>query len=195
MAYAHEIFISYRRTSTAGRWVQNHFVPRLQARLDEITPTGVRIFFDENMAEGTNLPAELKKRIRNSALLLGVWSADYFRSSWCMAEWQSFRSREKMLGLFSDEYPQGLVYPVRYADGKYFHPEASLALCKRDFSELNYPEDVFRSTAKYLEFDDLVKKVANDLAMRLVALPPWSSGFPVVEPTPMAAVMLARPVI
>lgn len=195
MSYEHEIFVSYRRTQTVGTWVRNHLLPRLEARLNEVAPSTVRVFCDQQMAEGVNLPAELRRQIRGSGLLLTVWSADYFRSPWCMAEWQSFRRREEMLGLFSDDQPLGLVYPVRYADGDHFHPEARLALCRKDFSRLNYPDEAFRGSAKYLEFDDIVKEVASDLVARLPTLPPWSEQFPIVEPPPMDPATLKRPVI
>jgi TIR domain len=142
-----------------------------------------------------NWPAELKRQVRNSSLLLTVWSADYFRSSWCMAEWQSFRNRETLLGLFSGEHAQGLVYPVRYADGDHFHADAQLALCRKDFSRLNYPDDVFRLSAKYLEFDDLVRDMASELVLRLGAVPAWQNDFPIVEPAPLPPAILVRPVI
>jgi hypothetical protein len=112
-----------------------------------------------------------------------------------MAEWQSFRTRENLLGLFSAQNPQGLVYPVRYADGDHFHGDAPLALCRKDFSSLNYPDDVFRLSAKYLEFDDLVRDMAAELVHRLGAVPPWQNNFPIVEPLPLPPVVLSRPVI
>ena len=195
MSYEHDIFISYRRSLTVGQWVQNHLVPRLEARLNEVAPAAVRVFCDFKMEEGVNWPAELKHQVRNSGLLLTVWSADYFRSNWCMAEWQSFRNRETVLGLFSEGHTQGLVYPVRYADGEHFHVDAQLTLCRKDFSSLNYPDDVFRLSAKYLEFDDLVRQMAGELVLRLNAVPPWQNNFPVVEPQPMPAPILNRPVI
>jgi hypothetical protein len=195
MSYEHDIFVSYRRTPTVGGWVQNHLKPRLEARLNEIAPEPIRVFLDTTMAEGVNLPAALKRHIQRSGVLLAVWSADYFRSAWCMAEWRSFREREVQLGLFSDDDPNGLVYPVRYADGEYFHPEAKLALCRKDFARLNYPDDAFRQSAKYLEFDDLVKEVAADLIAKLATVPAWSDKFPVLEPAPMAPPSLKRPVI
>ncbi|HYI95121.1 MAG TPA: hypothetical protein VEX68_16370, partial [Bryobacteraceae bacterium] len=99
-----------------------------------------------------------------------------------MAEWCSFREREVQLGLFSDAEPSGLVYPVRYADGDYFHAHAQLALCRKDFSRLNYPDEAFRQSAKYLEFDDLVTNMADELVAKLPTIPPWSDAFPVVEP-------------
>src|SRR5262249_27293181 len=98
--YEHEIFISYRRTDTIGRWVKNHLVPRLNSRLDEIAPENVRIFCDYKMQSGTRWPDELKRQLRRSGLLLSIWSADYFRSDWCVAEWRSFRKREELLRTF-----------------------------------------------------------------------------------------------
>jgi hypothetical protein len=68
--YEHEIFVSYRRTDTIGRWVKNHLVPRLSERLDEISPQKVRIFCDYKMQSGTKWPDELKRQLRRSGLLL-----------------------------------------------------------------------------------------------------------------------------
>src|SRR5215468_12397722 len=99
MSYEHDIFISYRRSPTVGLWVQNHFVPRLEARLNDVAPAPVGVFCDFKMSDGTNWPSELKQKLLGSRLLLTVWSADYFRSTWCMAEWRSFRDRESLLGL------------------------------------------------------------------------------------------------
>jgi hypothetical protein len=195
VGYNHDIFVSYRRSPTVGQWVQTHLVPRLEARLNDIAPKPVRVFCDFKMADGVNWPAELKNQVRSSRLLLTVWSADYFRSTWCMAEWQSFREREELLGLFSGAATQGLVYPVRYADGDYYHPDAQLAQCKKDFSRLNYPDDVFKLSAKYLEFDDLVREMAGDLVRRLTKIPAWRKNFPIVEPKPMAPAPIHRPVI
>jgi hypothetical protein len=195
MSYDYDIFVSYRRSPTVGQWVRNHFVPRLEARINDVAPGPVRVFCDFKMADGVNWPAELKRQVRSSGLLLSIWSADYFRSNWCMAEWQSFRNRETLLGLFTDEQTLGLVYPVRYADGNHFHPEARQTLCRKDFSSLNYPDDVFRLSAKYLEFDDLVKLMAAELVARLAAIPDWRDDFPIVEPVPLPPATLDRPVI
>jgi TIR domain len=195
MAYEHDIFISYRRSATVGRWVQSHLAPLLNARINEEAPAPVRVFCDFQMEEGTNWPAELKHQVRGSKLLLAVWSADYFRSPWCMAEWQSFRQRENLLGFFSEDHPQGLVYPLRYADGSHFHPDAQNVLLTKDFSSLNYPDEVFRQSAKYLEFDDLVKKMAVELVARLAEIPSWRDDFPIIEPEPLTPAPLSRPVI
>lgn len=195
MAYEFDIFVSYRRTDTIGRWVKNHLVPMLQERLNEVAPKDVQIFCDYKMAEGVNFPAELKRGLKTSKLLLAIWSANYFRSEWCMTEWGSFLARQKQLGLFSEDNTQGLVYPIRYGDGKYFHPEATLAQCRKDFSQLNYAEDSFRRTEVYFCFDDLVKQVAEDLVVQLNHVPPYNTDFPIDALPVLMDATMQRPVL
>ncbi len=195
MPYEYEIFISYRRSSTAGKWVQTHLLPRLSARINELAPQEVRLSCNSQLEGGVRWPEELKRRLQTSGLLLCVWTADYFRSPWCMAEWMSFKERETLLGMFTQANPQGLVYPIRYADGQFFHPDAKNTQCRRDFSDLSYPDEVFRLSEKYIAFDDLVTAMANDLVERLSTLPAWQADFPIVEPPPMPEVKLSRPIL
>jgi hypothetical protein len=63
-----------------------------------------------------------------------------------MAEWMSFKQRETQLGMFTEADPRGLIYPIRYADGLFFHPDAKLTQYRRDFSELSYPDEAFRES-------------------------------------------------
>lgn len=194
MSYRFEIFISYVRAPSMGPWMHNHFRPKLEARLNDYANPPVKVFCDVNIADGVNLTEELKRNIRDSALLVSIWSASYFRSKWCMAEWQSFRQRDAMLGMFSASNPSSLVYPVLYAgEDKDFHPEATGSLLKKDFSELNYPEPVFSQSVDYLKFDRLVTEVAKDLVARLQNLPPWNEKFPIVEPPPLPEAHMSRP--
>ena len=102
---------------------------------------------------------------------------------------------EEGRGRLKSEHTQGLVYPVRYADGEHFHLDAQQTLIRKDFSELNYPDDVFRASAKYLEFDDRVRSMASDLTRRLEAVPAWQNDFPVIEPAPLPPISLERTVI
>jgi hypothetical protein len=192
MSYQFEIFLSYRRSPTVGLWVKNHLAPRLQARIDEVAPFPVRISCDFQMESGVLWPDDLKRRLQSSAILLPVWSADYFRSEWCMAEWRSFREREVALGLFTARRPRGLIYPVRYADGEHFHEDAKRTECTIDFSQYNYPDEAFRNSAKYIEFDDKVQQMASELVPRLQAVPVWRRNFPIVEPAAMPPVHLLR---
>lgn len=194
MAYKYDIFISYVRAPSMGPWMHTHFHPKLKERLDDLSGPRREIFCDESMNDGVNLTAKLKNTIRDSALLVSVWSASYFRSKWCMAEWQSFRKRDEKLGMFGQDNPSSLIYPILYAGSvDDFHPDARAPLWKKDFSELNYPEPVFKESVDYLKFDDLVKQVARDLAARLKALPPWDEAFPIVDPEPLPEAHMSRP--
>lgn len=193
MSYDYDIFISYRRSPTVGAWVKNHLMPRLDARLNDIAPRPVRISCDLQIADGAHWPDDLKHRIRTSGLLLAIWSADYFRSSWCMAEWDSFKERETQLrGMGKLSQKMGLVLPVRYADGDHYHPDAKVVQCKQDFTRLNHPDVVFSQSAKYIEFDEAVQGLAEAVLGRMSDLPDWRSDFPLSEPAAMPPVTIPR---
>jgi hypothetical protein len=72
------------------------------------------------------------------------------------------------------------------------HPRGQ---AQKDFSDLNYPDESFKDSIKYLQFDDLVKQMAQDLIQRLKIIPPWRKGFPVVEPQPLPARSVGRQVV
>jgi hypothetical protein len=193
MSYEYEVFLSYARSQTDGQWVRNHFAQQLEYRLNDVTRDRVRISWDHQMESGVSWPDELKRRLRCSRLLVAVWSPEYFRSAWCMAEWRSFRERELKLGLFNVDQPRGLIYPIRYSDGEHFHSEAQRTQCKKDFSSLNYPFLVFQKSEKFLDFDDLVRDMASEIAQRLNQIPTWRDDFPIVEPEPLPAAVIDQP--
>ncbi|MEA3051529.1 MAG: hypothetical protein QOG72_432 [Sphingomonadales bacterium] len=187
MSYQADIFVSYRRSATVGRWVRQFLVPLLAERLDENSPTNVQLFIDENIPPGAPWPRHLREMLKRSKLLLPIWSANYFRSSWCMAEWESFRRRERLLNT------QGaLIYPIAYSGNTYFHPDAK-ATQTIDFSTLASTEEGFRAAPDWLRFDRLVTTVATDLVTRIQAAPPWRSDFPITEPEPMPDPVMERP--
>jgi hypothetical protein len=185
--YQHHIFISYRRSPTVGVWVKNHLFPRLVARLDDVAPHPIKVSCDLQISDGTNWPDELGNRIKSSAILLAVWSADYFRSHWCLKEWLSFREREKFLGFSTTEKTGGLIYPIRYSDGSHYHQDAKVTQCAKDFGRLNAPDEVFSQSTRYLEFDDMVSQMARELVEATLLAPPWRPDFPIVEPQSIRA--------
>ena len=141
------------------------------------------------------MAGRLKRSLQRSGLLLAVWSTNYFRSEWCMAEWYSFREREQQLNLTTMHRPRGLVFPIRYA-GEDYPAEAMQTQWRYDFSNLNYPDDEFRNTKVYLEFDDLIKKMSKELVRFVGELPPWNDNFPLVElPQLLPPAVMSRPVI
>ena len=95
--YKYHIFISYRRAGEAGEWVHNHFFPVLKGRLESMLPEEPKIFIDENIEKGSKWPEKLAQALHQSRCMIAVWSPGYFRSTWCVAEWETLLARERTI--------------------------------------------------------------------------------------------------
>jgi hypothetical protein len=84
--------------------------------------------------------------------------------------------REQKLGFRSAANPGGLVFAVKFNDGRYF-PEVVRVIEHRDFSEWAYTAASFRQSLKFLEFQTEVRSFAEKLAERLENAPPWQDDF------------------
>jgi len=134
--YEYDIFISYRRRQPVMDWMRYHFYPMLNERLPDCLPYTPNVFIDWNIETGAEWSAELSRALKRSRCLVAIWSAEYFRSAWCLAEWQTMRERERILGLRSESNPAGLIYAVRFSDGKYF-PQEARSIQYRDLGKWN----------------------------------------------------------
>jgi hypothetical protein len=118
MSYKHDVFVSYRRTGGARRWVENHFVPTLKDCLaDELNATP-RVFFDRQLESGTTWPLALGRELAASRMLISLWSKTYLNSKWCSMELANMLAREKELGLRSAQKPGGLIAIAVIHDGE-----------------------------------------------------------------------------
>lgn len=191
--YLYDIFISYRHKGQAMEWVRNHFHPLLEQRLPDSLPVQheLSVFIDLDIETGAAWPAKLRQALKNARCLVAVWSPEYFRSDWCLAEWQTMREREKLLGWRSEQNPQGLIYPVVFADGEHFPPEAR-AVQWRDLRAWNYGAPAFRDTVGFLDFDQQVQKLAGELAGMILTAPAWQD-WPVVTPNAAPEVVVKLP--
>ncbi len=181
--YRYDLFVSYSRTRNASRWVGTHFVPVLRDELTEELGREPRIFFDAEQQAGTVWPENLLWALQRSKLLVAVWAPPYFASHWCLAEWHTFRSREKEIGVG----PGGaapIVYPIRFRDGDRFPPEAGSVQQEMCFKEYCNPDPQFADSHDFMPFRKKVQKVAERLAVRLADAPPWQPGWPVERPAP-----------
>lgn len=181
--YEYDIFLSYSRAGNVGDWVRNHFHPRLRDAMTDLLPAAPSIFLDVAQEVGVQWPANLTYALLRSRYLVAVWSRPYFESRWCMAEWRTMQLRETMLGMASDENPRTLVYPVVFADGETFPPEAQ-AIHTVDFRAWNYPMLSFADTIDYIPFWAAVNKCAGELVERLPHAPPWQREWPIARPEP-----------
>lgn len=77
-----------------------------------------------------------------------------------------------------------LTYPIVFGDGEFFPDDAKATQQTLDLKRFAYPYRQFRDTALYLEFDDTVRRIAEELTRRLVMLPPWCPTWPTLSPDP-----------
>ena len=182
MAYEYDIFLSYPRKGQVCPWVYNHFLPLLRNCLDSHLEQEPRIFVDSAQPTGVRWPDYIKDALLHSRLLVAVWTPPYFRSLWCLAEWNSMLQRESVLIQTGNNPPRGLVYPVVYSDGDHFHPRAKETQYRRNLSAFTYPYPCYRHSSAYLPFHDAMMSMAEELEAHLSEIPEWEANWPVVEP-------------
>src|SRR5271157_4467432 len=98
MPYMHDIFLSYTNRDPVGPWVRNHFHRLLKSWLSNYWGQEPEIFIDRDLETGVRWPDALREHLLHSKLVVAVLSPPYFRSRWCLAEWQSMLNRQENLG-------------------------------------------------------------------------------------------------
>ncbi len=181
--YEFDVFISYRRSGNPHNWMRHNFLQRFRDCLDDHLTDEPTVFIDEEMDRGTNWPLRLQNALNRTKIMVAVFSPQYFRSRWCLAEWHTMAERERLLGLNSEEQPQGLIYPVVFSDSENF-PEYVRDRAWRDLKQWNSPDLVFQQTPKWTEFHEQVESIAMDLAKLLPRVPDWRPDWPTHRPEP-----------
>jgi hypothetical protein len=183
--YKFDVFISYSRRGSVAKWLMNHFLSKFEDCLaDQIAPTP-KVYVDKSMPRGVQWPDELAKALRHTKILIPLFTPLYFESHWCMAEWETMKARERVLGLATAERPQGLVYPILYSDSENF-PDEAREISRWDFKELSTPEPVFQESREWILFHRKVTELAQDLVVLLKQVPEWQPDWPVIEkPSPV----------
>jgi hypothetical protein len=188
VSYLHDVFLSYRRSAPVGEWVHLHFLPELMNWLPGEVGRPVSIFVDDGyrvgaagIPLGASWPLSLQQALSRSRCLLAVFSPDYFWSSWCLAEFQTVRQREQRLGYRTPANPDGLVYAVKFNDGRSFPAEAA-SVQYHDFEHWNIHVPVYRETREYPDFIREVQTFCQRLAPAILAAPAWDASWPVLTP-------------
>ena len=87
MDYQHHIFISYKRERHWTPWVRDHFKELLSSYLhQDLAVERPDIFVDERIDVGADWVDELAEHLATSAVMVAIFSADYFASDWCIHE-------------------------------------------------------------------------------------------------------------
>src|ERR1700679_3339407 len=119
--YEFDVFFSYKRHNLTLHWMRGVHHRLKYWITQETGGREVRMFVDEESVEtGDRWPERLKEALKLSRCMIGLWSPEYFQSSWCVSEWESFRERERRLNMQS----HGLIAPLRFHDGEHFPAEA-----------------------------------------------------------------------
>ncbi len=175
LAYDFDVFLSYRRRGPALEWVQNHFFPKLRGWLEQYWPEDLgretgrpRIAKDDEMEIGSRWPANLRQMHGGAKVMVAVLSQEYFRSPWCLAEWEAMRLRERKLSMKT----KGLIYPVLFCGDPSDLPRDAASRQCVDFSAMNTPDEIFRKHASYVDFDRAMQKVARDVVAMIRRAPP-----------------------
>lgn len=177
--YEFDIFLSYSRQQPVRDWVSNHFHPQLKQWLESTMRNEPKIFIDNDMETGVDWPDELCNNLKLSKCLVSVWSPHYFRSKWCMAEWESMYQRQVIIKENGSD--NILVYPILFSDGDNF-PENYKKVQWKCFKKWNYPEPVFRDTTMYIDFVKEIQLVCEELDKIIKSAPPWNENWPVISP-------------
>jgi hypothetical protein len=180
MPYEYDIFVSYRREDPVREWVQNHFAQELTRWLKETTLAfEPKVFVDTSIGTGSVWPKALRDALLNSRLLVPVLSPSYWRSEWCVWEFESMRARQTALAASAgDDEPQ-LIFPARFSNGV---PTDVGDIQYCDFANYNLPAPAFRQAPIYLDFLKLIQGFAEELVQAVAAAPPWEEGWPIETP-------------
>ncbi len=175
MSYKYEIFFSYKRDDKSNAWHEElkniivHWV-REEADIDE-----VRVFFDkEEIRAGHRWKQKISQALRDSKCLVAIWSPQYFRSPYCVAEWLSFHERSRRTNKL-------LIAPASRCDGENF-PSDAREFQFASFNKYAHTVTSFWKTDRAAEFEDqLIKPFASDVASMIRDAPDHSTDFPIVD--------------
>jgi hypothetical protein len=180
--YRYDVFVSYKREDSNKRLV----TPWLREVLDrikywlrqEMGGKKVYFFFDEESIEvGDNWPEMIRDALLSAKCLLPVWSPEYFQSTWCVSEWKSFLTREKLISSTKQKSCQ-LIVPIKFHDGSWFPAEAQ-RVQQLDLSPYTATTQAFWASQRADELDQRIKRFAPNLARVVSDAPPYEAGWPI----------------
>lgn len=165
--YRYHVFISYARRSAGARLFERIYPEFLDCLSDKLGVDDVKdsVFFDNHSAaNGATVENRICGGLRESAVMLSLWSPRYFERRWCRREFQSFLLREEQVGLRTDSSSRpALIYPVKI-DKVTPPPEAKDTYCRRDltrFRELVRHPDTVMPAELWNEIDDIASDIAD----------------------------------
>jgi len=177
MAYSHDVFVSYMHDAQMESWVHKHFLPFVSTFVGNALNRPATLFVDRTgIVTGDSWPLKLQQAIAQSRCLIPIWSPLYFHSDWCRRECAAMLYRETQTGFRTIANPRGLLAPVNVFDGQFFPAKAKQIQwleCQR-FWVIG---DGFSKTERYIEFQDILRSWAIDVATVIENAPEWQAAW------------------
>ena len=176
--YEYDVFFSYKRHKLTLDWTREvHNRLKYFIMQTGLVDHEVKTFIDEEGIEtGDRWPNRLKDALQSSRCMVCLWSPAYFQSNWCVSEWQSFRKRERRLKMKS----HGLIAPLTIHDGDYFPREAK-DVQWTDAALYTSTMPAFWISLRALDFEDLLKRFAAQVAGMVNHAPQFEADWPIAE--------------
>jgi hypothetical protein len=176
MAYQWDVFLSYRRSNDWPRFVEKHFLPKLQHWLDTSLGYTSKIFVDvQEIETGDAWPYKLADGLAHSKTMICLWSREYFSSKWCALELTQMLARRKSL-TGSSGSPPPLILGVLIHDSE--NLDHTLREIQR-FALQDYSNPWIAEgspTAERLSVE--IEKLARDVAKALERAPEYDDSWP-----------------
>ena len=118
MSYQYDVFISYNRFWQ--KWVENIFQPLFEFWLTAELGRSANVFFDFEQEKDNLWPKRLGEGIASSALIVPLWSRNYFSSCWCTHELGHMLQRQDILDKDKSLHTPQVIVPLIIHDGEHF---------------------------------------------------------------------------
>jgi hypothetical protein len=179
--YQYDLFISYVRQPPVLTWVNLHFKPTLEERIRCQFPLDPIIFVDDlSIPKGSKWSEKIIEALRTTRVIIPIWSADYFRSEWCVAEWITMEERQKQITQ-KEKKSVPVLFPIKFIDENYF-PDLAKKTQMEDLSEYNYTTPEFKKSEKFMAFEKKVEDIAKNICRIILDVPPWDPHWHIYSP-------------
>lgn len=175
--YVYNVFISYNYSTPLKKWVNGPFKELFEYYLENALNDDPRVgMFEREAKAGDYWPNRLRDMLLRSKVLVAICSPGYFRSGWCLSEWESFRLREQLLKR------DGLRVPLLHNDGQHYMVQHQVEWIQHvDFRECAFFIGDYNQHPKGIDFEQRVITLANMVAQQVMNAPLFDPNWPLAE--------------
>ncbi len=150
-------------------WVEKIFKPLFLHWLEAELGREPKVFFDFEIETGIKWPEYLAQSISGSAVIVPLWTKNYFNSKWCTTEFSHMVERQKQIEVLTQLIPE-VIIPLVIHDGDDFPEEV---YCTQRLNISKYTNVITKEMGETHEKLSLALcEWMPDLAKRIVNAPP-----------------------